>query len=48
VTYSYSLDDGSNWTRAVSSDPGFRLPVPGGHLELGAAPAVGDQFVIHP
>jgi flagellar hook-associated protein 3 FlgL len=48
VTYSYSLDDGSNWTRAVSSDSSFRLPVPGGYLELGAAPAAGDQFVIHP
>jgi flagellar hook-associated protein 3 FlgL len=48
VAYSYSLDDGANWTPAVSSDPAFRLPVPGGHLELSAAPAAGEQFVIHP
>ena len=56
VTYSYSLDDGSNWTQATApitstntpSTPN-RLPVPGGYLNFGnVVPDAGSQFNIHP
>ena len=54
ITYSYSLDDGSNWTQtkapAVLSGvpPTYNLPVPGGYLNLDALPTAGNQFNIHP
>ncbi|MDL2272527.1 flagellar hook-associated protein FlgL [Desulfovibrio sp. OttesenSCG-928-I05] len=49
--YSYSLDDGSNWSEGYVEDPQvpLKLPVAGGYLELDAVPAApGDQFVIKP
>ena len=53
VTYSYSLDDGSNWTQATapitSPTTPNRLPVPGGYLNFGdLVPDAGSQFNVHP
>ncbi len=51
LTYSYSLDDGSNWTQVTAPSGSTELPVPGGYLNLSAAPGavnVGEQFTIHP
>ena len=54
ITYSYSQDDGNNWTQttapAVTSGvpPVYHLPVPGGYLNMDAVPAVNSQFMIHP
>ena len=53
VTYSYSLDDGSNWTQATApiTSPATpnRLPVPGGYLNFGnVVPDAGSQFNVHP
>ena len=55
ITYSYSLDDGNNWTQtkapAVPSGiptPSYNLPVPGGYLNLDQIPTIGSQFNIHP
>ena len=47
IFYSCSLDDGSTWTQGTSTDPAY-LPVPGGYMGFTAAPAAGDQYVIHP
>ena len=56
ITYSYSVDDGSNWTQisAPQNPPPQEtsLPVPGGYLNFSDIDAgrlkVGDQFIIHP
>ena len=53
ITYSYSLDDGNNWTQATapitSPTTPNRLPVPGGYLNFGnLAPDASSQFNIHP
>lgn len=53
ITYSYSLDDGSNWTQTTtpitSPTTPNRLPVPGGYMNFGAlVPDAGSQFNIHP
>lgn len=54
--YSYSLDDGSNWTQANVPYPAnaadeVSLPVPGGYVKLGERPDntdMGMQFIVHP
>ena len=56
VTYSYSLDDGSNWTQATAPITSTntpptpnRLPVPGGYLNFNnVVPDAGSQFNVHP
>ena len=50
LTYSYSLDDGSNWTQATTPLPAspIPLPVPGGYLNLSTLPVENSQFIIHP
>ena len=52
ITYSYSLDNGSNWTTGTAPAGARQLAVPGGFLKLGDDPAdafsKGQQFVIHP
>ncbi len=50
ITYSYSVDDGSNWIQGSAPDNGAntRIPIANGYLNLNGSPAVGDQFVIHP
>ncbi|MDR2488133.1 MAG: flagellar hook-associated protein FlgL [Desulfovibrio sp.] len=54
ITYSYSLDDGNNWTQTTapavpSGTPSiYHLPVPGGYLNMDAVPADTSQFIIHP
>lgn len=54
VKYSYSLDGGRNWVEGNTSlpeaDGSYRLPVPGGFLELSAnaATTVGSQYIIKP
>ncbi len=54
ITYSYSLDDGKNWTQATAPDtllgtpPLYRLPVPGGFLNMDQQPAIDGQFVVRP
>ncbi len=47
ISYSYSIDDGSNWIQ-TKVPQGVSLPVPGGYLTLNAVPNAGDQFQIHP
>lgn len=47
VSYSYSLDDGSNWVQSKAPD-GMHLAVPGGYLTLSGTPAEGDQFQVQP
>ncbi len=52
VKYSYSVDDGSNWTQVGLDTAGmtapYRFPIPGGYANLAGVPAVGDQFIVHP
>lgn len=50
VTYSYSTDDGANWTQATAAMNGTKttLPLPGGYLNLDGTLTSGDQFVVHP
>ena len=49
ILYSYSTDDGSNWTGATAAQGSpARLAVPGGYLDLANEPAAGEQYVIHP
>ena len=50
VTYSYSTDDGANWTQATSTMNGTitNLPLPGGYLNMDGNITAGDQFVVHP
>lgn len=56
ITYSYSVDDGSNWTQTNApmgiNGQNTSLPVPGGYMTFDAANAsqlaVGNQFIIHP
>lgn len=50
ITYSYSLDDGSNWVQGTAPDgPNAKLPIAGGFLNLSGPPAVaGDQYVVKP
>ncbi|MDR0339365.1 MAG: flagellar biosynthesis protein FlgL [Desulfovibrio sp.] len=54
--YSYSIDDGNNWTPATApyaAGQSLTLPIPGGYLQLGEAPTTVEvdkhmQFVVHP
>ena len=50
ITYSYSVDDGSNWTQATAPYDSASLPVPGGYLNFDPSdmPVEGNQFIIHP
>lgn len=56
VTYSYSVDDGGNWTQINAplnpSPQTTSLPVPGGYINFSDSNAAllksGDQFIIHP
>ncbi len=49
LTYSYSIDDGQNWTQGTAPVGSTSLPVPGGFVTLqGGAYADGQQFIVHP
>lgn len=59
LTYSYSLDEGNNWTQTSAPIPTtvnaanpMGIPVPGGYLYLDAKPQdpvdAGMEFLIHP
>ncbi|MDL2313979.1 flagellar hook-associated protein FlgL [Desulfovibrio sp. OttesenSCG-928-C14] len=55
VTYSYSVDDGQNWTTSITdiqgAPPSANLPVPGGYMNLSAPNMTdleGNQFIIKP
>ena len=50
ITYSYSSDDGNNWTQGTAPDQGAntKLPVPAGYLSVAGTPAVGEQYIVHP
>ncbi|MDL2279274.1 flagellar hook-associated protein FlgL [Desulfovibrio sp. OttesenSCG-928-G11] len=50
--YSYSTDDGANWTQTTAPSGSTTLAVPGGYLTLDQTPVMpqdeGSQFIIHP
>lgn len=48
MKYSYSLDDGSNWTQATAPAGSTSFPIPGGFLNTTGALADGAQFNVHP
>lgn len=50
VTFSYSSDDGNNWTQGTAPDQGAntRLPVPAGYLSVSGTPIAGEQYIVHP
>ena len=50
ITYSYSTDDGGNWTQATSPDLGAnsKLPLPSGFLNLQGTPSPAEQYLVHP
>ncbi len=48
MKYSYSLDDGSNWTQVTAPPGTTKLPIPGGFLNVTGTLADGDQFNVHP
>lgn len=54
ISYSYSLDDGSNWTSATApvgqAGADTHLLLPGGYLafDMANTPNVDEQFIVHP
>ena len=50
MKYSYSLDDGSTWTQATApaGTPPYKLPIPGGFVNVDGVLADGDQIIVHP
>ena len=47
MTFSFSLDDGANWTQGTAPVGATQLPIPGGFLNItGGAFANGQQFIV--